>query len=58
MPKFGHFGPKVLNFYRMYPISNELISNLTLVFENCELKSLNMDILCQKGFNFLMKFCQ
>ena len=32
----------------MYPISNELISNLTLVFENFESKSPNMGTLRQK----------
>ena len=39
MPKFGHFGPKSINFliltkFCLYPILKVLISNLTLLFEN------------------------
>ena len=41
MPKFGHFESKSINFlilvkFRMYPISNVLISDITLVFEKCQ----------------------
>ena len=39
MPKFGYFGPKSINFlilakFRMYAISNVLISNLDIGFQN------------------------
>ena len=57
IPKYGHFGPKSINCliltkFHMYPISNVLISNLTLVFENFELKSLNLSILGQEVLSF------
>ena len=53
MPKLGHFGQKSINFliltkFCMYPILKVLISNLTFVFENVELKSPNLGILSQK----------
>ena len=43
MPKFGHSVPNSINFlilakFRMYPFSNMLIPNLTLVLENFESK--------------------
>ena len=57
IPKFGHFGPKkylLSNLHEifMYPISNVLISNLTLLFEDVEPKSPNMGILRQKVSTF------
>ena len=36
----------------MYPISKVLLPSLTLVFENVEHKSLNLDILGQKALTF------
>ena len=58
MPIFGHFGSKKINFlillvkFCINPISNVLISNLTLVFENFEPKSPNVGILGQKVSTF------
>ena len=54
MPKFRHFRSNSINFlilsakFYMYPISNLLISNLTLVSKNVEPNSPNMGILCEK----------
>ena len=52
-PKFGHFGPKSINFliltkFRMYSILDMLISNLSFVFENYVPKCINLGILGQK----------
>ena len=57
MPKFGHFRLKSINFliltkFRMCPILNVLISNLSFVFKNFEPKSLNFGILSQKILTF------
>ena len=53
IPKFWHFGSKIINFliltkFCMYPIPKMLISNLTLVFENFEHKCPNLCILVQQ----------
>ena len=53
MPKFWYFGSISINFliltkFCMYPISNVLTSNLTLVFENFGPKSPNLGIFGQK----------
>ena len=53
MPKFGHFGPKSINFliltkFCMYPILDVLVLNLALAFENFEPKFPNLGILDQK----------
>ena len=47
MPKFGHFGSKSINIliltkFRMYPISNVLILNLILVFQNFSILDQNV----------------
>ena len=63
MPKFWHFVPKSINFlilakFRIYHISNVLISNLTLVFENFKHKFPNMGILGQKESSFTRTLIQ
>ena len=46
MPKFGYFGSRSIKFFnKNNPISNVLISSLTLVLEMFETKSPNMGIL-------------
>ena len=64
MPRLGYFGSKSINFiifakFCMCSISNVVISNLTLVFENFQPKSPNMGILGSKNIDFLIvtKFC-
>ena len=57
MPKFGYFGLKTVNFliftkFRMYPILNVLILNLSYVFENFEPKGPNLDTLGQEELTF------
>ena len=58
MPKFEHVASKSINFrilsgkFWMYPNSNGLISNLTLVFENFEPKFRNIDTLAQEVSTF------
>ena len=53
----GPNGPKSINFlilakFHMYPISNVLISNLTLIFKNFDPKFSNIGILGQKVLTF------
>ena len=54
--QFGHFRPKSSNFLSnlsvSYPSSKLLFSNLTLIFEKFEPKSLNLDIFGQKVLTF------
>ena len=59
MPKFGHFGPKSVNFlilakFRMYPISKVLISNLILVFGKFEAQILKFKHFGPKCINIFI----
>ena len=59
MSKFGHFGPKSINFliltkFCLYPVLKVLISNQTFVFENFKPKFPDFGVVSQKKNNFLI----
>ena len=63
IPKFRHFGPKsidslILSKFRMYPVSNVLISDLTLL-QTFWAQITKYGYFASKSFNFLAltKFC-
>ena len=57
MPRPKSIDLLILTKFRMYPIFNVLISNLSLVFESFVPKYLNLGILGQDVATILTKFC-